>query len=86
MGKTENGAGLSVAAVFDQGVQSVVGENTPAISEMSQWQDKQKIRDGFIEASISNLDHWNEQLGAMNDTVQRMKQPTVQQLVPMTAL
>ena len=82
LGETDNGAGLSVAALFDQEVQSVVGDNTFMISQMGHRRDGQKrtTTDGYIEGSLSNLKCWNEQLLETNKTVQGMKHPTIQQI------
>jgi len=85
-GEIDTETGLSVANLFDQEVQSVVGRNKLAILEMTEWQDKQNSEDEFIKAFVSNLEHWNVELGKTNDTVQAMKEPTMGQIATMTAL
>ena len=85
-GEIDTRTGLSVANLFDQEVQSVVGRNNRAILEMTVWQDKQESRDELIKAFVSDLEYWNVELRETNDTVQAMKEPTIPQIAPMTAL
>ena len=85
-GEIDTGTGLSVASVFDQEVQRVVDGNNFAISKMIRWQANQESRDELNKAFVSDSECWNVELGKTNDTVQAMKEPTMGQIAPMTAL